>query len=73
MTEATAAIGDTLLHNSVNVMTRQREEIGTTMYPLFTHQETESRDRPWQLLSLSPADQSDGRANAAAGREWPHL
>nr|MDQ3314473.1 MBL fold metallo-hydrolase [Verrucomicrobiota bacterium] len=29
MTEATAEIGNTLLHNSVNVMTRQREEIGT--------------------------------------------
>ena len=28
MTEATAEIGDALLHNSVNVMTRQREEIG---------------------------------------------
>src|SRR6266513_1473682 len=27
-TEATAEIGNTLLHNSVNVMTRQREEIG---------------------------------------------
>ena len=28
MTEATAEIGSVLLHNSVNVMTRQREEIG---------------------------------------------
>src|SRR4051794_6760812 len=35
MTEATAAIGETLLHNSVNVMTRQREELGHTLYPLF--------------------------------------
>ncbi|HEV8185550.1 MAG TPA: MBL fold metallo-hydrolase, partial [Chthoniobacterales bacterium] len=35
-TEATAAIGETLLHNSVNVMSRQREELGTTLYPLFT-------------------------------------
>ncbi|CAN5642445.1 MBL fold metallo-hydrolase [soil metagenome] len=40
MTEATIAIGDTLLHNSVNVMTRQREELGATLYPLFTHKET---------------------------------
>ena len=37
MTEATAEIGDALLHNSVNVMTRQREEIGVMMYPLYTH------------------------------------
>src|SRR5438046_7733367 len=36
MTEATAEIGSVLLHNSVNVMTRQREEIGEMSYPLFT-------------------------------------
>ena len=33
MTEATAEIGSTLLHNSVNVMTRQHEEIGAMSYP----------------------------------------
>jgi len=46
MTEATAEIGNVLLHNSVNVMTRQREEIGRAvagLYPLFTHRETDSR------------------------------
>src|SRR5204863_4358220 len=37
MTEPTAEIGDALLHNSVNVMLRQREEIGAVGYPLFTH------------------------------------
>jgi uncharacterized protein len=35
MTEATAEIGNTLLHNSVNVMTRQRDEIREMSYPLF--------------------------------------
>jgi len=39
MTEATAEVGSVLLHNSVNVMTRQREEIGEMSYPLFTHRE----------------------------------
>jgi Cft2 family RNA processing exonuclease len=59
MTEATVAIGDALLHNSVNVMTRQREEIGVTMYPLFTHQETNRAIDTWrscrfrQPISLS--------------------
>ncbi len=48
MTEATATIGDTMLHNSVNVMTRQREESGTTMYPLFTHQETNRAIELWR-------------------------
>ncbi len=48
MTEATAAIGDTLLHNSVNVMTRQREELGATLYPLFTHKEANRAVDNWR-------------------------
>jgi Cft2 family RNA processing exonuclease len=47
MTEPTAAIGDALLHNSVNVMTREREEVGV-IYPLFTHRETERATDRWQ-------------------------
>src|SRR5437870_8789623 len=42
MTDATAEVGSVLLHNSVNVMTRQREEIGEAAYPLFTYRVTES-------------------------------
>ena len=59
MTEATAEIGSALLHNSVNVMTRQREELGTTLYPLFTHKETNRATEAWrscrfrQPISLS--------------------
>lgn len=52
MTEATSEIGNTLLHNSVNVMTRQREELGTTLYPLFTHRETDRATDLWQLCPL---------------------
>ena len=48
MTEATAEIGSALLHNSVNVMTRQREELGTTLYPLFTHKETNRASENWR-------------------------
>jgi Cft2 family RNA processing exonuclease len=48
MTEATAEIGSALLHNSVNVMTRQREELGTTLYPLFTHKETNRATDQWR-------------------------
>lgn len=48
MTEATAEIGNALLHNSVNVMTRQREEIGASVYPLFTHRETDRASDRWQ-------------------------
>ena len=48
MTEATAEIASTLLHNSVNVMTRQREELGLVMYPLFTHRQTERATDQWR-------------------------
>src|SRR5947207_4677594 len=52
MTETTAEIGNTLLHNSVNVMTRQREEIGTTLFPLFTHRETDRASELWHWYPL---------------------
>ena len=55
MTEATAEIGNVLLHNSVNVMTRQREEIGRTvagLYPLFTHRETDRASERWRRCPL---------------------
>jgi Cft2 family RNA processing exonuclease len=48
MTEATAEIGNVLLHNSVNVMTRQREEIKEMSYPLFTHRETDRASERWR-------------------------
>jgi Cft2 family RNA processing exonuclease len=52
MTEPTIEIGDILLHNSVNVMTRQREELGAMLYPLFTHRETNRATDLWQPCSL---------------------
>jgi Cft2 family RNA processing exonuclease len=52
MPEPTAAIGEALLHNSVNVMTRQREELGVTLYPLFTHRETERATDRWQSCPM---------------------
>jgi len=52
MTETTAEIGSALLHNSVNVMTRQREELGTAQYPLFTHRETDSHTDRWRWCPL---------------------
>jgi Cft2 family RNA processing exonuclease len=48
MTEATAEVGSVLLHNSVNVMTRQREEIGEMAYPLFTHREIDRASERWR-------------------------
>ncbi len=47
MTDATARVADIMLHNSVNVMTRQREEHGLTEYPLFTHRGVEFSRQQW--------------------------
>jgi Cft2 family RNA processing exonuclease len=52
MTEATADVGSILLHNSVNVMTRQREEIGETSYPLFTHREIDRASERWRWCPM---------------------
>src|SRR6266542_6459417 len=55
MTEPTAEIGNVLLHNSVNVMTQQREEIGRAvagLYPLFTHRETDRASERWRWCPL---------------------
>src|SRR5438309_11712423 len=47
MTEPTSEIGSLLLHNSVNVMTRQREDLGLTIYPLFGHREIDGSGERW--------------------------
>ncbi len=53
MTEATAALADVMLHNSVNVMLRQREEVGMTDYPLFSHREVERLADEWRIVPLN--------------------
>ena len=52
LTEPTAEVGSVLLHNSVNVMTRQREEIGEMSYPLFTHREIDRASKRWRRCPL---------------------
>ncbi len=51
-TDATKHLSDIMLHNSVNVMSKIREEQGVTDYPLFTHREVEKLRRRWQSCSL---------------------
>jgi Cft2 family RNA processing exonuclease len=51
MTEATRQLSDVMLHNSVNVMTRKREE-GVAAYPLFTHREIDLSMRRWRNAPL---------------------
>jgi Cft2 family RNA processing exonuclease len=41
MTQLSYFLVERVLHNSVNVMTRQRDEMGIREYPLFTHDEVD--------------------------------
>ena len=41
MTELSYFLVERVLHNSVNVMTRQRDELGIQEYPLYTHDEVD--------------------------------
>ena len=53
MTSGTAALTEPLLHNSVNVMTRQRRELGRTEYPLYTHRGVDDSAVTWELANLN--------------------
>jgi len=68
MTEATAALSDVMLHNSVNVMLRQREEAGMVDYPMFSHREVERLSEEWQIVPLDTRfDLSGERASDERG------
>jgi Cft2 family RNA processing exonuclease len=60
MTSPTAALSEVMLHNSVNVMLRQREELGLAIYPLFTHRETDEMVQAWQNVGLRQRWNVDG-------------
>src|SRR5438270_10751318 len=60
MTEPTSEIGSLLLHNSVNVMTRQREDLGLTIYPLFGHRETDRASDQSRVFQYRQPDTTSG-------------
>jgi Cft2 family RNA processing exonuclease len=60
MTAGTARIADVMLHNSVNVMIRQQEELKLTDYPLSSHRAIEMAARSWQYCPLERPVNLDG-------------
>ena len=52
LTEQTSRVADVMLHNSVNVMTRQREDDGITEYPLFTHRGVDFCKQAWNARPI---------------------
>ena len=51
MTEATRMLSDVMLHNSVNVLTKKREE-GFSANPLFSHRELDGVTKRWRPVPL---------------------
>lgn len=51
LTEATRQLGNIMLHNSINVMLRERER-GQFDYPLFSHREADIAAKRWSPLPL---------------------
>ena len=60
MTSATARLSEIMLHNSVNVMSRQRDELNLGGYPLFTHREADQAKEVWQEVNLGQRWSIDG-------------
>jgi Cft2 family RNA processing exonuclease len=48
MSEATYFLAEPLLHNSVEIMLKQRAEKGIVEYPLYTHKELDQCVKVWQ-------------------------
>lgn len=67
MTEGTARISDIMLHNSVNVMMRQQEELKLPDYPLFGHRGVELSSRKWRHCPLERPLDLDGNRTADEG------
>lgn len=65
LTAPCAALGEALLHNSVNVMSSQREELGIPEYPLYHHRELDELKKRWtprpyeKPFRLDPTGESD--------------
>ncbi|HEY3913696.1 MAG TPA: MBL fold metallo-hydrolase [Verrucomicrobiae bacterium] len=73
MTELSYFLAGRVLHNSVNVMTRQREEHGTREYPLFTHEEVEGNEAQFQGFKYNREVEWASFRKARAGLPSPSL
>src|SRR5260221_2824645 len=60
MSEATYYHDEPLLHNSVQVMLKQKAEKGIAEYPLFTHRELDQLVKAWQACGLERAWSPNG-------------
>ncbi|MEJ0000354.1 MAG: MBL fold metallo-hydrolase [Verrucomicrobiota bacterium] len=68
MSEATYYLAEPLLHNSVQVMLRQKQEKGIAEYPLFSHRELDQLVKVWQACGLDRAWSPRGYPEPEASR-----
>jgi len=73
MTELSYFLVERVLHNSVNVMTRQRDELGIKEYPLFTHDEVDEQAALFQGFRYNREVEWAGFQKTRAGQASPTL
>jgi len=73
MTELSYLIVERVLHNSVNVMKRQRDELGIKEYPLFSHDELDEIAGFFQGFKYNREVEWAGHHKARAGGPSPTL
>jgi Cft2 family RNA processing exonuclease len=73
MTELSHHLIGRVLHNSVNVMLRQRDEHGIKEYPLFTHEQVEENEGRFQGYKYNRAIEWGSLQKARAGLRSPEL
>lgn len=73
MTELSYFLAERVLHNSVNVMTRQRHDAGIQEYPLYTHDEVEEIESLFQGFKYNREVEWAAFHKARAGLPSPTL
>jgi Cft2 family RNA processing exonuclease len=73
MTELSYFLVERVLHNSVNVMTRQRDELGIREYPLYTHDELDDIAPIFQGFKYNREIEWAAFHNSRAGGPSPTL
>src|SRR5437764_6839354 len=72
MTELSYFLIERVLHNSVNVMTRQRDELGIKEYPLFSHDEVDEIAALFQGFRYNREIEWAALTRPASARLRPH-
>ena len=73
MTELSYLLVERVLHNSVNVMKRQRDELGIKEYPLYTHDELDELAPIFQGFKYNREVEWQAYHKARAGQPSPTL